>query len=85
MESSIKWQLLKERIAAKAEVKITEEDLLNYATHIAARQFAQYGMTNMDQETLTSYAKNLLSDKHTDPISWSRSAMRSCLKPSTTP
>ncbi|MDE6490278.1 MAG: trigger factor, partial [Muribaculaceae bacterium] len=67
MESSIKWQLLKERIAAKAEVKIAEDDLLNYATHIAARQFAQYGMTNMDQETLTAYAKNLLSDKQYRP------------------
>lgn len=67
MEPSIKWQLLKERIAAKAEIKITEEDLLNYATHIAARQFAQYGMTNMDQETLTAYAKNLLGDKQYRP------------------
>ena len=67
MEPSLKWQLMKERIAANANVKISEEDLLNYATHIAARQFAQYGMTNIDEETLTTYAKNLLQDKQYRP------------------
>lgn len=67
MEPSLKWQLLKERIASNANVAINEDDLLNYATHIAARQFAQYGMTNIDKETLTTYAKNLLQDKQYRP------------------
>ena len=34
---------------------------------IAANQFAQYGMTNMDDETLTDYAKRILEDKNYRP------------------
>lgn len=67
LEPQFKWQLIKERVAAAQNVQITDEDLLNYATHIAARQFAQYGMTNMDEETLQTYAKNLLGDKQYRP------------------
>lgn len=63
MEPSIKWQLIKERIGQQAEIKIEEEDVLGYAKSIAARQFAQYGMTNLDDETITDYAKRILSDK----------------------
>lgn len=63
MVPDLKWQLIKERIAQIAEVKIEEADLLNFAKGLAARQFAQYGMTNMDDETLTNYAKNILADK----------------------
>lgn len=67
MIPSIKWQLIKERIAKQAEIKIEEADILNYAKSIAARQFAQYGMTNLDDETITDYAKRILSDKNSRP------------------
>ena len=30
-------------------------------------QFAQYGMTNMDDETLADYAKRILADKNYRP------------------
>lgn len=64
MSDSIKWQLIKERIAKQADIKIEEADALNYAKSIAARQFAQYGMTNLDDATITDYAKRILSDKN---------------------
>lgn len=64
MEPDLKWQLVKENIAQKLEVKIEESDLIDMAKGIAARQFAQYGMTNIDDETLTNYAKNILADKN---------------------
>ena len=48
-------------------MKIEESDLIEMAKGIAARQFAQYGMTNMDDETLTNYAKNILADKNYRP------------------
>lgn len=67
MIPSLKWQLIKERIAALAEVKIEESDVLAHAKAIAANQFAQYGMTGMDDETLTSYAKRILEDKNYRP------------------
>ena len=67
MVPDLKWQLIKERIAEIAQVKIEEYDLLGFAKALAARQFAQYGMTNMDDETLTNYAKNILADKNYRP------------------
>lgn len=64
MESDLKWQLIKERIAGLLGVKIEEADLMAQAKVLAARQFAQYGMTNMDDETITNFAKNILDDKN---------------------
>lgn len=67
MIPSLKWQLIKERIAAACEIKIEEADVMAHAKMIAANQFAQYGMTNMDDETLTDYAKRILEDKNYRP------------------
>lgn len=67
MIPSLKWQLIKERIAALTEIKIEEADVMAQAKAIAANQFAQYGMTNMDDETLTDYAKRILADKNYRP------------------
>lgn len=67
MIPSLKWQLIKERIAALTEIKIEEADVMAHAKAIAANQFAQYGMTNMDDETLTDYAKRILADKNYRP------------------
>lgn len=67
MEPSLKWQLIKERLGALCEIKIDENDLVEYAKMIARRQFAQYGMTNVDDETLADYAKRILADKNYRP------------------
>ena len=67
MIPSLKWQLIKERIAAAAEIKIEEADVMAHARALAANQFAQYGMTNMDDDTLTDYAKRILADKNYRP------------------
>ncbi|MCM1292850.1 MAG: trigger factor [Bacteroides sp.] len=64
MTEDLKWQLIKENIANTLQVKINDDDLLQFAKGIAQRQFAQYGMTNMDDETLTNYAKNIIEDKN---------------------
>lgn len=64
MVPDLKWQLIKEAIASKLNITLEENDILNFAKVIAAQQFAQYGMTNMDDETITNYAKNLVNDKN---------------------
>lgn len=61
---SIKWELLRGNIAEKLDIKVTDDDMLNFAKAIAAQQFAQYGMTNMDEETITNYAHRILEDKN---------------------
>ena len=65
MIPSLKWQLIKERIAVDTEVKIEEADVTNHAKAIARQQFAQYGMTNVEDDMLADYAKRILEDKNT--------------------
>lgn len=62
-KEALRWQLLSSSIADKLGVKIVEEDMLAYAKMIAARQFAQYGMTNLDEDTVTKYARQILEDQ----------------------
>ena len=64
MIPQIKWQLISDRIAEQLGVKVEEEDLLARARFIAQQQFAQYGIYNMDEETLKDTAKRILSDKN---------------------
>lgn len=63
-EPSMKWEILSGRIAEQLGVKVTEEDMLRFATHAAARQFAQYGMANLDEAILKNYAESLLKDQN---------------------
>lgn len=59
----LKWQLIKERIVKACDVKVEEADVNGYARFIARQQFAQYGMNNVDDETLENAAKHILSNK----------------------
>jgi trigger factor len=63
MIPSIKWELIKGKISQKQDIKVTEEDMLNFAKTVAQRQFAQYGMMNMADDVITDYAKRMLEDK----------------------
>ncbi len=65
MLPSLKWQLIEERIANVLNVEIKEDDVLEYAKAVTNRQFIQYGITNMDDATITEYAKRLLKDNNT--------------------
>lgn len=64
MIPAIKWELVSGKISEKLDIKVTQDDMLGFAKAIAAQQFAQYGMTNMDDETITSYAQRILDDKN---------------------
>lgn len=64
MENDLKWQLIKEQIAKIVNVSITDDDLMQMAKGLARRQLAQYGMTNMPDDTVEGFAKNMLDDKN---------------------
>ncbi|MDE7125189.1 MAG: trigger factor family protein, partial [Muribaculaceae bacterium] len=61
--SSLRWQLIKEHVAQQTGLKIEEEDLKGFARALAQRQLAQYGITNMDDETVNGMAERILNDK----------------------
>lgn len=64
MIPGLKWQLISDAVCKALDVKVTEDDLLQHATQMARRQFAQYGMYNIDDETAASTAKRFLSDNN---------------------
>ena len=58
-----KWQMVRSFLMKKYDVKIEEADLLASAKGFAAYQFAMYGMNNVPEEQLESFAKNILSQE----------------------
>lgn len=67
MESHLRWEILSARIAEELKVTVTEEKLKDFARMTAARQFAQYGMNNVPEETIDQYADTILADKKYRP------------------
>ena len=58
-----KWQMVRSYLMNKYNVKIEEADLLASAKGFAAYQFAMYGMNNVPEDQLESFAKNILSQE----------------------
>lgn len=58
------WQLIKEAIAAKFDVKIEEADVMARTKYIAQQQFRQYGIFNADEATIENAAKHILADRN---------------------
>ncbi len=58
-----KWQMVRGYLMNKYDVKVEEADLLASAKGFAAYQFAMYGMNNVPDEQLESFAKNILSQE----------------------
>lgn len=67
MVPDLKWQLITDKIAENLNLEITDDDRLDFARGMARQQFAQYGMTNMDDATIDGFARNILADKQWAP------------------
>lgn len=63
MIKDLKWHLIKEKIVKANEIKVGDDDLMNFAKKAAKAQFAQYGMMSIPEEYLEDYAKNMLKNK----------------------
>ena len=59
----LKWHLIKEQLVAANEVKIEDADVKAVAKEMARAQFAQYGMNNVPDDYLDSYADDMLKQK----------------------
>jgi len=56
----LKWQLIKNKVAKNAGIKLTEEELVKEAENITRFQFRQYGLYYANDEQITNYAKETL-------------------------
>ena len=61
----LKWHLIKERLVKANDVKVNDDDILDAARLQARIQFAQYGMSNLPDETVDNYAREMLKNRET--------------------
>lgn len=64
MIPGFKWEIISNEVVDKLGVKIEEADLEARANFIARQQLQQYGMYNMDEETIADFGKRILADKN---------------------
>jgi trigger factor len=60
-EDDFRWQLIKEHLLKQQEIKVSEEEALEAAKAMALNQYMQYGMSNVPEEYLENYAKEMMS------------------------
>lgn len=56
----LRWQLIKNAIINKNEIQVSEEETLYMAKSVALSQYQQYGIYQVDDEHLESFANRLL-------------------------
>ena len=62
-EQSIKelhWHLIKEQLVEANAIKVEQSDVLDVAKGAARAQFAQYGMSNVPEDYIENYAKEMI-------------------------
>ncbi len=59
-----RWHTVRNMLMDRYSVKVEQEDLLASAKAFAAYQFAMYGIANVPEEQLESYAKSILSQEN---------------------
>lgn len=58
----LQWQLIENAIVKAHDIKVEQEEILDFAKKNIERQYAQYGLP-MDDEMLTNFAKNSLQNR----------------------
>lgn len=58
-----RWQLVRESLMNKFDLKIDDKDMLDAAKGFAAYQYAMYGMPNVPEQLLSEAAVELLKDE----------------------
>jgi trigger factor len=59
-ERDLKWQLIQNKIVKENDLKISDEEILEFAKAQTRLQFEQYGMFNVPDEHITNYAEETL-------------------------
>jgi trigger factor len=62
-ENDLKWQLIQEKIIKTHDIKVTDEEITEYAKTYTLLQFRQYGITDIPEEQLKNYSGNVLKNE----------------------
>jgi trigger factor len=56
----LKWQVIKDFFVRENEIKIEDDEVLEFAKEVAYAQYSQYGIYNVPDDQLESFAKRIL-------------------------
>jgi len=59
-ENEFRWQLVKNQIVKANDINVSDEELFEYTVILSRNQFYQYGLYNVPEEQIESYAKEQL-------------------------
>ena len=59
-EAAIKHEIIETNLLKALDIKVEADEILDMAKALTQRQFAQYGLSGMDDEIITKYAKEQL-------------------------
>lgn len=59
-ENDLKWQLIQNKLIKENDLKITEEEIMDFARAQTRMQFEQYGLSNVPDEHINNYAAESL-------------------------
>jgi trigger factor len=62
-QRGLKWQLIQNQIFKSNDIKIEQEEAVNFTKGLLVNQYAQYGMPAPEDAELTMSAQQVLSDK----------------------
>ena len=62
LRQQLVWDLIRDEIAMRLKVEVTEDDLMNEARSAVYRQLSQYGPQSLTEGILEHYAKEVLKD-----------------------
>ncbi len=62
-EDDFRWQLIKDHLYKVHDIKVNEQEIRDSAREVARAQYQQYGIMDIPDEYLDSYANELLSKK----------------------
>lgn len=60
-EDDFRWQLIKEHLLKQQDIKVSEEEALESAKAMALNQYMQYGISNVPEDYLENYAREMMS------------------------
>ena len=60
-EDDFRWQLIKEHLLKQQEIKVSAEEAMEMAKGMALQQYMQYGISNVPDDYLESFARDMLS------------------------
>ncbi|NJK96271.1 MAG: hypothetical protein HC830_02565 [Bacteroidetes bacterium] len=58
--NDLRWQLLQNKVIKENDLKVSDEEIIEFSKYITRMQFEQYGLHNVPDENIDNYAKESL-------------------------